>query len=258
MPRTLLASLVLLVLPGLTQAQDMPLSQILLPGEEWQPIGLGFKTIEGMWIDAQGNIHVLDPSNNDHNVTVLAPDGAVLRGQKMTPEPGFAVTTQGGRFVYSTHPGRKTVRLHDTETNTTRELNVPLAEPSGLVLWPDQSTLVAGDAGGKYLWAFRIEKDGSLTCPEPYYPLRMRPGETASHVQGLTVDSAGRVYATTPLGLQIFDPTGRLSGVLLNPSRTAPSVVAFAGSDRDLLVMACGNTVYARRLQARGVSLLRR
>ena len=38
---------------------------------------------------------------------------------------------------------------------------------------------------------------------------------------GLTLDAAGRAYATSREGVQVFDPTGRLSGVLVAPERAA-------------------------------------
>ncbi|MCS6852367.1 MAG: SMP-30/gluconolactonase/LRE family protein, partial [Gemmataceae bacterium] len=230
----------------------------LIDGEEWHAIGVGFKSVEAMWVDATGNIHVVDPSNTDHNLTVLSPDGAVLRGSRITLEPGLRLATRNGRFVYSLLPGQKTLRLHDVEQNTSRDLALPVAQPSGLTFTPDEGTLVVGDAAGKHLWAFRVEKDGSLTCAEPYYPLRIRPGETASGVTALTVDADGRLYACTPVGIQMFDPTGRLSGVLLNPSPRTPTAIAFAGPERDVLVVSCGDSVYGRRLKARGVALTRR
>ena len=67
-----------------------------------------------------------------------------------------------------------------------------LQSPSVLAIWPDQGTLVVGDAKGKHLWAFRCEKDGTLTAGEPYYALRLRTGEKESHVTALTVDTKGQ------------------------------------------------------------------
>src|SRR5262249_34835250 len=109
-----------------------------------------------------------------------------------------------------------------------REFAVPgLNRPAGITLWPDGRRLVVGDADGKHLWAFPVEKDGDLTAGERYYALRVKRGQTKSGVTALTVDDKGRLYACTPLGVQVFDPTGRLCGVLLKPSAADPTAIAF-------------------------------
>src|SRR5262249_51192021 len=115
-----------------------------------------------------------------------------------------------------------------------------LGFPTSLGLWPDQGTMVVGDSEGAHLWALRIEEDGSLTRREKYYgPVRERPGEPAFPM-ALTADSAGRVYAATTQGVQVFDPTGRPSGVMLRPTRERVTGVAFGGKDGDQLYIICG------------------
>jgi sugar lactone lactonase YvrE len=126
-----------------------------------------------------------------------------------------------------------------------------LVEANGIVLWPDGGTLVVGDAGGKHLWAFRVEKDGSVTNGDRYYALKMKPGEKASHVTALTVDDKGRLYAATPLGIQIFDPTGRLSGVIQKPADGPVTGMAFGGDKGDQLQVAIGDKLYARKMQGK-------
>jgi enterochelin esterase family protein len=124
-----------------------------------------------------------------------------------------------------------------------------------VALWPDSGTLVVGDAKGKYLWAFRIEKDGVLTAGESYYPLLMKAGDKESHVSALTVDDTGRVYACTPLGIQVFDPAGRLSGVLTKPADGEIRGIMFGGGELShTLIVAFSDALYGRKMQARGVS----
>src|SRR5262245_28775584 len=39
-----------------------------------------------------------------------------------------------------------------------KALHVPaLTHPAGITLWPDEGTMVIGDAGDRFLWAFRVE-----------------------------------------------------------------------------------------------------
>src|SRR5262249_45138549 len=128
-----------------------------------------------------------------------------------------------------------------------------VASPSGSALSPDESTLFVGDAEGSHVWAFRIEKDGRLTAGERYCPLRVKSGQKASGVTALATDAAGRVYAATPLGVQVFDPTGRLSGVMTHPAPGKPLVgLAFGGPDRKTLYVSTSDTVYARKSKVQG------
>ncbi len=126
--------------------------------------------------------------------------------------------------------------------------------PAGIALWPDRHTLVVGDAEGKHLWALRIEKDGSLSCGDRYYAPRVKPGQAASGVTVLTVDSKGLLYACTPLGVQVFDPTGRMCGVVHNPDGKTPTAIAFGGPERDILYVLSGENIYGRKIQAKGVA----
>jgi sugar lactone lactonase YvrE len=168
--------------------------------------------------------------------------------------PGHVVAANG--LTYSINDEKKVLvaEYQDGQKRKQREIAVAgLTRPAGLVLWPDRERLVVGDAEGKYLWAFRVEKDGALTG-DRYYSLRVNRGQTKSGVTALTIDNMGRVFACTPLGVQVFDPTGRLSGVLLKPTDANPTAVAFGGPEHDLLFVAHGDEVYVRKTQARGVA----
>lgn len=218
MNRLLLAVVAALVLVAPAAAQDMPLSQILIPGEDWKPVSAG---------------------------ALPGPPLPVLPGKTIR----FTAGTGHGPS-YFTVRGDPAVYVRNGDS-APRRLELPLAEPTGVALWRDGGTLVVADAGGKYLWAFRVEKDGSLSAGEPYYPLWLRPRRKRSEVAELTMDQAGRLYAATPDGVQVFDTTGRLSGILDKPAAGPMTRVAFDGPE-GTLVVDCGGKLYARRLNAKG------
>jgi enterochelin esterase family protein len=85
--------------------------------------------------------------------------------------------------------------------------------------------------------------------PQPYAPLRVKRGEKSIDVLGLTTDKDGRIYAATEIGVQVFDPTGRLCGVMTTPKGKAEWFV-FEG---DTLTLWIGETKYARKLRTAGV-----
>jgi hypothetical protein len=122
--------------------------------------------------------------------------------------------------------------------------------PTCLTIWPDQGHLVIGESDGAYLWAFRIEKDGSLGPGDRYYSLRTKPNEKM-HVTAMTMDASYLLYACTPLGIQVFDPTGRLSGVIAAPSKDTMTAITIGGEKADTLFIAAGDKIYARKIQGK-------
>jgi enterochelin esterase family protein len=148
--------------------------------------------------------------------------------------------------------------------------------PHGVTLSPDGGTLIASDSFGAHLWAFRMENDGRLSHGEKYFqPLRVpiphtgptlvyrkngteilipilgeenRPGS-----KGVTVDKAGRVYVATSVGVQMFDPTGRMGGVIAKPHAGPLSNVTFGGPELNVLYATCGDKVFRRLTKTQGV-----
>jgi len=63
----------------------------------------------------------------------------------------------------------------------------------------------------------------------------------------------GRYYVTTALGVQVFDPTGRLCGVLPKPQADKPlTSCTFSGEKREYLYVTNGDKIYRRKVQATG------
>jgi len=110
----------------------------------------------------------------------------------------------------------------------------PVGVPGAVTaLSKDGATVYAGYADRAAVWAYPVKPDGKpdLTAGAPYAPLRIVEGYDNSRevrekklkypptlaVTALIWDPAGRLYAGTSQGIQVFDPTGRLCGVLPLP-----------------------------------------
>ena len=64
-------------------------------------------------------------------------------------------------------------------------------------------------------------------------------------------DTEGFLYVATNLGIQVFDPPGRVMAILTPPFLNASSV-AFGGPNRDTLFVTAGDKVFKRAMKHHG------
>lgn len=284
-------TLAAVLVPSLATSQDMPLSQVLIDGESWEVVSEGHGFTDGLCSDAEGNLYFSDVKSGtaiyrvdlQGRVSEFIKDAAgisglkwgadgrlyacVARGRmvvafdkdgKMTElarevQPNDLVVTHDGN-VYFTMTGTKEIRRIDPKGVMTVADAGTVTKPNGIALSPDQGTLAVSDHGGKHVWAFRIEVDGTLAHGDGY--MTMRTPVTDPEIakgDGMTTDAYGRWYVTTAEGLQMFDPTGRMGGVIATP-QNAPLVSAcFAGPNLEYLYVGCGDKVYRRKTKSKGV-----
>ena len=128
-------------------------------------------------------------------------------------------------------------------------------KPNGLALSPNEGPLYVADSGanrevGSFyperpheIWAFdvvagcRLENERVFATVSPGFP------------DGLQVDDAGRVYASSFSGVQVFTPGGELIGEI-----RLPGAVNFTWGGREgrILFITRDNAVWAAELAARG------
>ena len=174
-------------------------------------------------------------------------DGEGWRRAEGTPE-----RPKDGLFVrvgFDAGGRRMTARVGVREITVAAGRDLTDAAPHALVLTPDGGTALLGYPSRKAVWAFRVDGKGNLSGGAPYCPLRLRRGAEYTEVTALATDRDGRVYAATELGVQVFDPTGRLCGVLTPAAPGRPEFLRFEG---DRLVVWVGGVKYTRRLNAAG------
>jgi len=247
MRRTLLLILALLIGATTGRGQDIPLSKILVPGEGWREVAKGRPGVTSMLTKPSGEVEI----HRTGTLGILSPDGTIdIFKHFGKPQD------QRTALTYSIEADGKTVvRVMD---RTVEPLKLKgLIAPNCLALWPDEGHLVIGESDGAYLWAVRIEKDGSLGLGDRYYSLRTKP-EGKTPVTAMTLDAGYLLYACTPLGVQVFDPTGRLSGVIAQPSKDAMTAIAIGGEKADTLFVAAGEKVFARKIQGKASYTLKK
>ncbi len=164
--------------------------------------------------------------------------------------------------IYVTETGKQQVTRIDPKTGEKSAADTGITGPNGIALANDAGTLAVSDYKGGHTWVFRVGADGTLDAKMPTMEMR-RPidpkGEfkfhepppllAASGGDGMAVDRAGRWYVTSALGVQVFDPTGRLCGVMPKPRPDKPlTSCVLAGPNHDQLYVTNGDAIFRRKL----------
>ena len=286
----MLAALLLLLCSLSTRAQGTEgLSKILVPGEDWQVVADNLGFADGASADADGNFYFCDMKGKPATIYKVAPDGKTrtkvaelsMSGTKIGPD-GRLYACGGGKLVaidlsdgkattiaeglktndiaidhaghvYMTETGRHQVTLIDVRTGQTKPAGTGITAPNGIGFSPDQKTLIVSDYGGLNVWTFSVAPDGTLSNKTPRMTMKAPEKKpTVASGDGLTVDTDGRAYVITALGLQVFDADGKLLGILDKPQPGALVNAAFAGPNLEYLYLTCGNKVFRRKTQVRG------
>ena len=194
-------------------------------------------------LDAAGNVVA--------TVTAGTPEHPIVQPNDLI------VDARGG--IYFTDPGtfdpKSTAVPHVYYVRPTGGLHlvtdqIPL--PNGLTLTPDGRTLLVADTKGEELSAFDVRADGTTGPRRVFARLTGIPAGQSSGADGMTVDSEGRVYATSRIGIQVLSPTGGHLGTIVAPRAAAN--VAFGGPGKQYLYIAARQGLYRLRMLARGVA----
>ncbi len=271
-------------------AGDEALSKVLIDGEPWQEVAAGFGMTDGACSDADGNLYFADLPKAmihkvglDGKVSVFMEGGPKISGLKFGPDRRLYACTQAPKkqvvaivlatkeitiladdvqpndltvsasgFVYFTETPKGQVTGIDVKAGKVFAAATKLNAPNGISLSPDGGTLAVSEYKGSNVWTYRVKADGTLDAGAPYMTLRTPAGKAESAGDGMTVDSLGRYYVTSALGIQMFDATGRLSGVIARPQNKGTVSVAFAGPKREFLYACSTDKLYRRKMQTPG------
>ncbi|MBL7698543.1 MAG: SMP-30/gluconolactonase/LRE family protein [Chitinophagaceae bacterium] len=268
------------------------LSDILIPGEDWQLVGEGYTFTEGTGGNEKGEFYFQDvPKSKTYKVdingkltelnydakkasgTSFGPDGKyytaaggskqILAYDKNLKETVVADNISGNDLIvanngniYVTAPdGTKPGKLILVRPNgETKVVDEGLKFPNGVTLSPDQTQLYATESATHWVWVYSINADGSLSNKQRYGWLHAPDTEDNAWPDGLKCDTAGRVYVATRIGIQVLDQPGRVNAILpVPPSNSQTSNVYFGGPALDILYVTAGDKVFKRKLKTKGV-----
>ena len=270
------------------------LSDLLIPGEDWQLVGEGYGFTEGTAANAKGEVFYQDiPASKTYKVdvkgklTVLNIDAKKASGTCFGAD-GKRYTVAGGtNQILSYDDNEKETAIADSiagndlvvanngniyvtaPDGTTKPSKLYLIRPNGekmvvdeglkfangVTLSPDQTQLYVTESASHWVWIYKINADGTLSYKQHYGWLHEPDTEENAWSDGLRCDTAGRVYVTSRLGIQIMDQLGRVNAILPLPLSTfSPSNVCFGGPDFNILYVSYGDKVYRRKLKTRGAN----
>jgi gluconolactonase len=266
------------------------LTDLLIPGEEWKLVGQNYKFTEGTAANATGEFFFQDIPNSktwlvksgekpvELNLnakrasgTSFGPDGRryVIAGatnQVIAYDASggetiiadsisgndIVVAYNGNVYVTSPDGTEKPSKIYLIRPGGKKEIvDEGLKFANGLTLSPDQTQLYVTESASHWVWVYQVQQDGKLALKQKYGWLHVRDNDENAWSDGLRCDTAGRVYVTTKMGLQILDQTGRVNAIIPIPAGQ-PSNLCFGGKDFDILYLTAGDKVYSRKLRTRG------
>jgi gluconolactonase len=170
------------------------------------------------------------------NDLVVLHDGGLYVTNPTLPNPA-----EPGKVWYIDPQGHK------------RVVDTGLKLPNGIAVSPDQSLLYVAESRSHWVWSYQIQPDGSLAAKQRYFYLHMPDRADNSGVDGIRVDRDGRLYSATDMGIQVFDPAGRVFAIIPTPNGDIANL-CFGGPQFDTLYATCRDRVYKRRVKTRGAN----
>jgi len=217
-------------------------------------IGLAYDS-KGRLIGAQSRIP---------RVAVLAPERTTLAegygGQPLVSPTDVVVDKRGGVYFgdqLSTRfrpvpEGSRPRLFYIRPDGQLVVVSEEVTRPNGVMLSPDERILYA--TNGPAIVAFDVQPDGTLRnlrdFATPVGLPRNEAGVVMGAPDGLAVDAAGRLYAATGVGVQVFSPLGQHLGTI--PTPMPPQSIAFAGADKKTLYVVGRGAVWKVAMLAQG------
>jgi gluconolactonase len=271
-------------------ASKQPLMEVIDPAAPWEQIEGTYGFTEGPAADGKGNLYFSDIPNSkiyrvdkDAHVTEFAHDTGGANGLMFGPDRKlYACQSRADRVVaydvsgkeepvadgitapndiaidatgkiYVTEPPKHQVWFIGANHDKTVVAKDPIvAFPNGVRFTPDQSQIVVADTKGVRLWIYQVRPDGQLANREGWYDAQIQPGDIDSRADGMTFDTDGRLYVAMKLGIEVFDQSGRVLGIINKPQNKALATVGFSGPDMNCLYACNSDHIYRRRLRVHG------
>ena len=270
--------------PGPPRIQD-----IFLPEEPWQLVVEGFKNTGSITANVQGDVLLCDLSANQIykientgkgglfcsdagqvNALTSGVDGSLYGVSKVTgkvlafsedglsreiasgvPGSSIAAAHDGGFYVAGRQDGKGIVWRVEA-TGESRVVDTGLRDATGVAVSIDGWVLYVADGASHFVYAYRINADGSLTGKERMVWLHVPDDADDSGAEAVAcVSPANLIFVATRMGLQTSDRVGHNQCIIPAPKGKI-SGFCFGGPAFDTLYVCCGDRVFKRKVKVRG------
>lgn len=215
----------------------------------------------GLMVNAAGNIvacemdgRLVEVNPRTKDVKSLA-DG--YEGKRFNAPNDLVIDRDGG--IYFTDPhfrapmplpqGVRAFYYRAPDGKVTR-LGVVEAAPNGIILSPDEKTLYVIPSMQAEMLAYPVEAPGKIGPERKFCSLKQAAGKTTGGGDGLAVDVQGNLYITSALGVQVFNPQGKLLGIIEFPEQ--PANCDFGGPGNKTLYATARTSLYAVPMEVAG------
>lgn len=270
------------------------LSDLLLPGSDWELVGQGYQFTEGTAANPKGEVFYQDiPTSKTYKVGVdnkLAPlnvDAKRASGTWFGPD-GKRYTVAGGTKQILSYDANENVtvvandisgndlviakngNIYVTSPNGSNPngklyllhgdgfrivLDSTLRFPNGVTISPDQTQLYVTESASHWVWIYKIKPDGTVAYKQRFGWLHVPDYEENAWPDGIRCDTAGRLFVATRMGIQVMDQLGRVNAIIpAPPSNNQTSNVCFGGPNFDILYVSAGDKVFRRKLKTKGAN----
>lgn len=169
----------------------------------------------------------------------------------------LVIDSTGGVYFTDPHfrapmplPQEKTAVYYRDAVGKVTRLMDDLKAPNGVILSPDEKTLYVIPSLQKEMMAYPVTAPGKVGKGKVFCTLQQNPNEDNRGGDGLTVDVKGNLYITSPTGIQVFDPQGKLLGTLKFPHK--PANCTFGGPENKTLYVTAVKGLYAVPMEVAG------
>jgi gluconolactonase len=200
------------------------------------------------WTPENGREIIVDQFEGKH---LNSPNDVVVRqadGMLFFTDPPYGL---GNEYKGQTREREVTfngVFAFDEATGDMGVIDDSLSRPNGIALSLDESRLYVSDAADNKLWVYDLAEDGSAKGKRLLADLSIPDGEYP--VDGMRIDTEGRIFATCPEGICVLSPAGDRIATLDLPVRATN--VSFGGPNLADLYITAGSDVWRVSTGARG------
>jgi gluconolactonase len=233
----------------------------------------------GLTIDKQGRLIICEHGNR--RVTRLEPDGSLTvladryEGKRLN-SPNDVVVKSDGVIYFSDPPygllkqdddPAKELKINGVYRISGTKLELLMSElsrPNGLAFSPDEKILyIANSDPARKIWmSYPVKPDGTLAAGTLFNDVTSDQRDGLP--DGMKLDVKGNLYLTSPGGIRIFSPAGKLLGTISLPqvphncgwgkySTDAASAALAPNEIADTLYIAARPNVYRIHMKVAGI-----